>query len=78
MIKMFLDHSHRHKLIDRYPFTKDRVPMARLKDANWDSHQPIRDDADRRTVVKNTHRFVEDGDNDQRHRQDYREGGSGP
>ena len=60
-IKMFVSWIHRHKLMDPYEFTSDLFKPVKLKDDDWDSNPPIRDDKEWRTILKHLHRFVKEG-----------------
>ena len=66
-IKMFVNYLHRHKLMNPYEMTKDLFPSVRLKDEDWDSNPPIRDDGNEwQTILKHLHQYVEDGKRDGR------------
>ena len=61
-IKMFLSYLHRLKLLNPYEFTKDLVPSVKLKDEDWDSNPPIRDDEEWKVIIKHLHRYVKEGE----------------
>ena len=61
-IKMFLAYLHRNKLLNPYEYTDQLLPKIQLKDEDWDSNPPIRDDQEWKTILKHLHRYVKEGD----------------
>lgn len=61
-IKMFMSWLHRHKLLNPYEWTKDLIPSVKLKDEDWDSNPPIRDDEEWKVIIKHLHRYVKEGE----------------
>lgn len=60
-IKMFVSWLHRRKLLNPYEYTADLFKPVKLRDDDWDSNPPIRDDKEWRTILKHIHRFVKEG-----------------
>lgn len=60
-IKEFVTWLHRNRLIDPYEFTKDLFPSITLKDEDWDSNPPIRDQEEWQVILKHLDAYVDDG-----------------
>lgn len=60
-IKEFVTYLHRNRLLDPYEFTKDLFPSVKLKDEDWDSNPPIRDEQEWQVILKHLDAYVEDG-----------------
>ena len=61
-MKMFCAWLHRHRLIDPYEFNADLFKPVKLKDEDWDSNPPIRDEKEWKIILKHLHAFVKEGE----------------